>query len=110
MDCFENKCCLEEPVEIADEVRAEIDRLRAMKNFAGQSIADVMSNPDLPQAKRLALQERFFEPVYERLFKQDAEEKQKEQQQNRKRKKRDKNRRKKENEASRKIHSSKTKN
>ncbi|MEK7655183.1 MAG: vWA domain-containing protein [Patescibacteria group bacterium] len=78
---FREQMLPEEPVEIADEVRAEIDRLRAMKNFAGQSIADVMSNPDLPQAKRLALQERFFEPVYERLFKQDAEEKQKEQQQ-----------------------------
>jgi hypothetical protein len=84
---FREQMMPEEPVEIAEEVRAEIERLRAMKNAAGQSLTDVMSNPDLPQQKRLALQERFFEPVYERLFKQDAEEKQKEQQEKQEQKK-----------------------
>lgn len=78
---FREQMMPEEPVEVAEEVRSEIERLRAMKNAAGQNLVDVMSNPDLPQAKRLALQERFFEPVYERLFQKDAEEKQKEQEQ-----------------------------
>lgn len=69
----------DEPVEVADEVRTEIEKLRGMKNSAGQNLIEVMTNPDLPQGKRLALQERFFEPVYERLFKKDVEEKKEEQ-------------------------------
>lgn len=62
----------DEPVEVAEEVRVEIEKLRRMKNTAGQSLIEVMSHPDLPQLKRWALQERFFEPVYERLFAEDV--------------------------------------
>lgn len=75
---FREQMMPDEPVEVAEEVRAEIERLRGMKNAAGQNVAEVMTNPDLPQAKRLVLQERFFEPVYERFFQKDAEEKKKE--------------------------------
>ncbi len=75
---FREQMMPDEPVTVAEEVRTEIDRLQAMKNASGQSVVEVISNPDLPQAKRLALQERFFEPIYERLFQKDAEEKKKE--------------------------------
>ena len=72
---FREQMMPKEPVKVSDEVRSEIERLRKMKNASGQNVIEVMSNPDLPQAKRLALQESFFEPVYERFFEQDVKEK-----------------------------------
>lgn len=75
---FREQMMSEEPVEVAEDVRAEIQTLRDMKNHSGQNVIDVMSHPDLPQAKRLALQERFFESVYERLFQEDVQKKREE--------------------------------
>ena len=71
----------EEPVEVSDEVRKEIQTRRGKKNRAGQDVIDVMSHPELPQGKRLVMQERFFEPVYERLYQEDVRKKQEGQQQ-----------------------------
>lgn len=72
---FREQMMPDEPVEVAEDVRVEIQALRDMKNRSGQSVIDVMSHPDLPQARRLALQERFFESVYERLFREDVQRK-----------------------------------
>ncbi|MEK7529892.1 MAG: proline-rich domain-containing protein, partial [Patescibacteria group bacterium] len=75
---FREQMMPDEPVEVSEGVRAEIDALRKTKNRAGQDVVDVMSHPDMPQSKRLALQERFFEPVYERLFREDVRKKKEE--------------------------------
>jgi hypothetical protein len=72
---FREQMMPEEPVEVTGKVRDEIERLRGIKNAAGQGLIDVMTDPDLSQAKRLALQKKFFEPVYERFFEEDVKEK-----------------------------------
>lgn len=58
------------------EVRAEVDRIQGMKGKSGQSYMDVTTSPATAMSLRLALQEAVLEPVYERFFVQDVEERQ----------------------------------
>lgn len=57
------------------DVRAELDRLDAITSASGISLLDYASRPDIAPSARIQLQERFLEPVYERFFQEDAEQK-----------------------------------
>lgn len=58
---------------VSDDVRAELERLRAVKNRSGVSLLDYASRPDIPPSLRIKLQERLLEPIYEKFFQEDAE-------------------------------------
>lgn len=62
---------------VADDVRAAIAALEALRAKDGRSVVDLLGDPRLPPSKRLALQERLFEPVYEKFFREDVQEKRK---------------------------------
>src|SRR3989344_606170 len=65
-----------EKCAVTPEVRAEIDRLGNVKSEE-VSLLDYASDPNTPMALRLELQRRFLEPVLEKFFKEDVEEKEK---------------------------------
>jgi hypothetical protein len=58
------------PCDVSSDVRAEVNRLRGVKNPEGQKLFDFMTNPAVGMKDRLKLQEMFFEPAYKK-FKQD---------------------------------------
>lgn len=63
-----------EKSKVSSEVRRAIERLEKIRNSMGQSVIDYATDPRTPMAKRIELQERFIEPVYERFFQEDAKE------------------------------------
>lgn len=62
---------------VTDDVRAGIATLEAMRAKDGRSVIDLLGAPRLPPSKRLALQERLFEPLYEKFFQEDVQEQRK---------------------------------
>lgn len=66
-----------EQCAVADDVRTAIAALEAMRAKDGRSVVDLLGDPRLPPSKRLALQEKLFEPVYEKFFREDVQEKRK---------------------------------
>lgn len=69
----------DEPVTVADEVRAELDRLRAVRSRSGVSLLDYASRPNLPPSLRIDLQKKYLEPVFEKLFQEDVRDEQQKQ-------------------------------
>lgn len=69
----------DEPVTVVDEVRAELDRLRAVRSRSGVSLLDYASRPNLPPSLRIDLQKKYLEPVYEKLFQEDVRDEQQKQ-------------------------------
>jgi hypothetical protein len=63
---------------VSDEVREEINKIKAIKSLVGISIIDIMANPNLPMQKRVRLQDQHIWPVVEKLRKKDIENKNKE--------------------------------
>ncbi len=60
---------------VAPDVREATDRLRAMKGRSGVLFLDYASHPATPMSIRLKLQEAVIEPIYERFFEEDVENK-----------------------------------
>lgn len=56
-------------------VRTAIETLEEMRAKDSRSVIDLLGDPSLPPSKRLALQERLFEPLYEQFFQEDVREK-----------------------------------
>ncbi len=63
----------DEQCNIDPAVRAEINKLKAVKNKNGAGLLDYASRPDIPPSLRIKLQQQILEPVYEKFFKEDAE-------------------------------------
>lgn len=63
-----------EEMVLSLEVQAEIDKLEAIES-GGVKVLEYASRPDTPMSMRLKLQERFLEPIYEKFFQEDVEEK-----------------------------------
>lgn len=62
----------DESIGVAPEVRAALDELDAVRGPSGRTAMDIMTDPQTEMSTRLALQERYVEPLYERLFQQDV--------------------------------------
>ena len=71
-----NEACI-----VAPDVRAEIDRLRGIKSKSGVPLLEYASRPDIPPSVRIALQDKYLDPVSKRFFDEDVERRQKDQQQ-----------------------------
>ena len=61
---------------VSSDVRAEVERIKNIKS-GGISLMDFMTAPNTPMETRLKLQERFLEPVMEKFFKEDVEQRKK---------------------------------
>ncbi|KKW24712.1 MAG: hypothetical protein UY70_C0005G0035 [Candidatus Kaiserbacteria bacterium GW2011_GWB1_52_6] len=70
-----------EACTVAPDVRAEIDRLRGIKSKSGVPLLEYASRPDIPPSVRIALQDKYLDPVSKRFFDEDVEQKKKDQQQ-----------------------------
>jgi hypothetical protein len=70
-----------EACTVAPDVRAEIDRLRGIKSKSGVPLLDYASRPDIPPSVRIALQDKYLDPLSKRFFDEDIEQKKKDQQQ-----------------------------
>lgn len=62
---------------VASDVREAFDKLRAVKGRSGIGVLDYATHPDISMRDRLLIQDRLIEPIYERFFEEDAEEKRK---------------------------------
>ena len=62
---------------VAPEVRAQLDKVKAIKNKNDKALLEIMTNPDLPMSMRLRLQKHFLVPLMEELLKQDIKEQKK---------------------------------
>ncbi len=69
----------DEDVKIHSDVAAAIDGLRHIKGRSGseRDIIKIVTDPSLDPLSKFKIVEKYVEPVYERLFKQDKEEKDK---------------------------------
>jgi uncharacterized protein YegL len=67
----------EEEIIVDPQVQVEIDRLDGIES-RGVKLLDFMTQPDTIMSLRLKLQERFLEPVMEKLFQEDVQNKKKE--------------------------------
>ncbi len=67
-----------EKCNVDEDVRKEIDRLEGVKSKSGVRLLEYASRPDIAPSTRIALQEKYLEPVYERFFKEDVEKKKQE--------------------------------
>ena len=64
--------------QVDEDVRKKIDRLEGVKSKSGVPLLEYASRPDIAPSTRIALQEKYLEPVYERFFKEDVEKKKQE--------------------------------
>ncbi|MFA5020489.1 MAG: VWA domain-containing protein [Patescibacteria group bacterium] len=74
---LKQRAMLTEELVLDLEVQAEIDKLETIESN-GVKLLEYATRPDTPMSMRLRLQARFLEPIYERLFKEDVEEKRQE--------------------------------
>lgn len=63
---------------VDEDVRQEIDRLEGVKSKSGMGLLEYASRPDISPSTRIALQDKYLEPIYERFFKEDVEKKKQE--------------------------------
>ncbi len=60
---------------VAPDVRAEIERLQGIKSKSGVPLLEYASRPDIPPSVRIALQDKYLDPVSRRFFEEDVREK-----------------------------------
>lgn len=63
---------------VAPDVREAFERLKALKGKSGVSFLDYASHPATPMSVRLQLQDAVIEPIYEKFFEEDVEQKRRE--------------------------------
>ncbi len=61
--------------QVADDVRAAMTTLEALRGKSGVPFIEYASSPNTPMSVRLRLQETIIEPVYDRFFVEDVAEK-----------------------------------
>lgn len=65
----------DEKCNVAPEVRQALDRIFGVKTKLGNSMFELMTNPNMPMSKRLALQDVIIVPEMEKLKDKDLEDK-----------------------------------
>lgn len=67
----------DEMCQVVPEVRKKLDELRTIKSPNGESLIDVMTNPEVPMSVRLKLQDHYVWPMVQELLEKDLEEEKK---------------------------------